>query len=113
MKDFPENATEWIASCGKRCTDVVSWGFSQFQPLLRTARIISRHKKHIFAERVFYVEYNKIIKIFRKTLATTPKTIVWRRLSRGEVSMQQNWWSEVPNSVRCWALQLFVCLCRP
>ena len=21
MKDFPENATEWIASCGKRCTD--------------------------------------------------------------------------------------------
>jgi len=24
MKDFPENATEWIASCGKRCTDVVS-----------------------------------------------------------------------------------------
>ena len=24
MKDFPEKATEWIASCGKRCTDVVS-----------------------------------------------------------------------------------------
>ena len=22
-KDFPENATEWIASGGKRCTDVV------------------------------------------------------------------------------------------
>ena len=21
MKDFHENATEWIASCGKRCTD--------------------------------------------------------------------------------------------
>jgi hypothetical protein len=22
MKDFPENATEWIAADGKRCTDV-------------------------------------------------------------------------------------------
>ena len=25
MKDFPENATEWIASCGKRCTDATTF----------------------------------------------------------------------------------------
>jgi len=32
MKDFPENATEWIASCGKRCTDVTLPGSSSFGP---------------------------------------------------------------------------------
>ena len=53
MKDFPENATEWIASCGKRCTDVVYRELLLLYHSMCTRKphyIVTPHGVHILQE---------------------------------------------------------------